>query len=191
MGAAELREFERISALSGVLAITFHSLVFGSVVVLLARLRDRLARGPQSRAAAWTLFFALALLAYGITAVPAWSLDEHVIFWRTGIYSICHLTGVVGKVVPLLFGLLVAAIDRPWGRWPSLLAGSVLAAAGGGFLLLAAYRWVTFEVPGATTSTLLIGPLRFTLLPVAGSAAVVVVAGWLIAQHPKTPAPAN
>ena len=191
MGEAELVEYEQISAFSGILAIAFHSLVFGSVVAMLARLRDRLAKGPNSRAAAWTLFVALALIAYGVTAVPAWSLDEHLIFWKTGTYSICHLTGVVAKVVPLLVGLVVAAIDRPWRPRVSFVGGLALAAAGAGFLVLAGYRWVTFAVPARTSNDLLIGPLRFTLLPVVGAAAVVVVAGWLIVQHPKTPSPAN
>jgi hypothetical protein len=191
MSDAEFRELERVALISSLVAMVFHTLIFCSAIALLARARDRVARMPHMRPAAWTLFVIVALTAYVISAVPSWLLDEHLIFWRTGTYSICHLTGIIQRFSPLFVGFIFAAIIRPAGRRLALLGGSAMAILGSGYLALAAFLWATFKLPAMASNSLFVGPVRGTLFSVMLAAALVLVTGGFIVQQARMPAPAN
>ena len=169
---------------AGWLALAFEILVFSAAVGLLLPLFRTVVRRTGMRLLGSLAFLILAVGAYAATFISSMILQDHYVYNRTGTFSLCHLTGLVGKLAPLVAAVVGLIAVRAHRHLVDKIVGSLLFVAAIAFMVLVASLWYNFPQPPVETNFITFAPPRNTLGFVAGPCLIVCAAGMsLVVRH--------
>lgn len=181
MNQAEIQRSLSAFGQAAWLALAFEVLVFSAAVGFLMPVFQFVARRTGLRLLAAFAFMVLALGAYVVTAVASVILEDHYIYSRTGTVSLCHLTGWLGKLAPIVGGVLGATVVRARRRLLDRVVGSALVCAAVAFIGVAATLWFEFPQSPSNEAFFTFAPHRNALGFVAAASFITGAAGIALA----------